>query len=44
LFWVVQTTHIVTAGELLDGRSVLNIECRDRIYLNAYVPIVQTSG
>ncbi len=37
-------THIVTAGELLDGHSVLNIECLDRIYLNAYVPILQSSG
>jgi hypothetical protein len=37
-------THIVTAGELLDGHSVLDIECLDRIYLNAYVPILQSSG
>ena len=29
--------HIVTAGELLDGHSVLDIECLDRIYLNVYV-------
>ena len=25
-------THVVTAGELLDGHSVLDIECLDRIY------------
>ena len=31
-------TRIVTAGELLDGHVVLDIECLDRIYLNAYVP------
>jgi hypothetical protein len=37
-------THTVTAGELLDGHSVLDIECLDRIYLNAYVPILQSSG
>ena len=37
-------THIVTAGELLDGHSVLDIECLDRIYLNAYVPTLQSSG
>src|SRR6266567_1428482 len=37
-------THIVTAGELLDGHTVLDIECLDRIYLNAYVPILQSSG
>jgi hypothetical protein len=36
--------HIVTARELLDGHSVLDIECLDRIYLNAYVPILQSSG
>jgi len=28
-------THFVTAGELLDGHTVLDIECLDRIYLNA---------
>jgi hypothetical protein len=37
-------THIVTAGELLDGHAVLDIECLDRVYLNAYVPILQSSG
>jgi len=31
--------RVVTAGELLDGHTVLDIECLDRIYLNAYVPI-----
>ena len=36
--------HIVTAGELLDGHTVLDIECLDRIYLNAYVPTLQSSG
>src|SRR6202451_3019530 len=36
--------HILTAGELLDGHVVLDIECLDRIYLNAYVPILQSSG
>ena len=36
--------HVVTAGELLDGHTVLDIECLDRIYLNAYVPILQSSG
>ena len=37
-------TQIVTAGELLDGHTVLDIECLDRIYLNAYVPVLQSSG
>ena len=36
--------HIVTAGDLLDGHPVLDIECLDRVYLNAYVPILQSSG
>jgi hypothetical protein len=31
-------------AELLDGHSVLDIECLDRIYLNAYVPVLQSSG
>src|SRR6266567_7684217 len=37
-------TRVVTAGELLDGHVVLDIECLDRVYLNAYVPILQSSG
>src|SRR6516164_10063076 len=36
--------RIVTAGELLDGHAVLDIECLDRVYLNAYVPVLQSSG
>jgi hypothetical protein len=35
---------VVTVNEVLDGHSVLDIECLDRIYLNAYVPILQSSG
>ncbi len=35
---------VVTIDEVLDGHSVLDIECLDRVYLNAYVPILQTSG
>ena len=42
--WRSKMTHVVTAGELLDGHSVLDIECLDRIYLNAYVPVLQSSG
>jgi hypothetical protein len=37
-------THTVTAGELLDGHALLDIECLDRVYLNAYVPVLQSSG
>jgi hypothetical protein len=44
MLWAVEVTHFVTAGELLDGHSVLDIECLDRLYLNAYVPTLQSSG
>ncbi len=36
--------HVVTVAEVLDGHTALNIECLDRIYLNAYVPKLQTSA
>jgi hypothetical protein len=36
--------RIVTVNEVLGGRAALDIECLDRIYLNAYVPILQSSG
>ena len=36
--------RVVTVPEVLDGHSVLDIECLDRVYLNAYVPILQSSG
>jgi len=35
---------VVTINEVLAGHSVLDIECLDRVYLNAYVPILQCSG
>src|SRR5215210_4877969 len=31
-------------NELLDGHVVLDLECLDRIYLNAYVPTLQVGG
>lgn len=34
----------VTVNDLLDRHVVLDIECLDRIFLNAYVPILQPSG
>ena len=34
----------LTVNDLLDGHVLLDIECLDRIYLNAYVPILQSSG
>ena len=36
--------RIVTVNEVLGGHVALDIECLDRIYLNAYVPILQSSG
>jgi hypothetical protein len=35
---------VVTVNEVLDGHAALDIECLDRIYLNAYVPRLQTSA
>jgi hypothetical protein len=35
-------SHVVT--KLLDGHTVLDIECLDRIYLNGYVPALQVGG
>jgi hypothetical protein len=34
----------VTVNDVLEGHVALDIECLDRIYLNAYVPILQTSA
>src|SRR5262249_23183022 len=36
--------RVVTVNEVLDGHVALDIECLDRIYLNACVPILQTSS
>ena len=36
--------RVLTVNDALDGHVVLDIECLDRIYLNAYVPILQSSG
>jgi hypothetical protein len=35
---------VVTIPELLDGHTVLDVECLDRIYLNGYVPALQVGG
>jgi hypothetical protein len=40
----VMGARVVTASEVLDGHVVLDIECLDRVYLNAYVPVLQSSG
>jgi hypothetical protein len=37
-------SDVVTVPELLDGHTVLGIECLDRIYLNGYVPLLQAGG
>src|SRR6266511_3233555 len=34
----------VTVNDVLDGHVALDIECLERIYLNAYVPTLQTSA
>src|SRR5580692_4264862 len=36
--------RVITVNDVLDGHVVLDLECLDRIYLNAYVPILQSSG
>lgn len=35
---------VVNVNELLDDHVVLDLDCLDRIYLNAYVPNLQVSG
>jgi hypothetical protein len=35
---------VVTVPELLDGHTVLDVECLDRIYINGYVPTLQVGG
>jgi hypothetical protein len=35
---------IGNVNEILDGHVVLDLECLDRIYLNAYVPTLQVGG
>jgi hypothetical protein len=34
----------VTVSQILDGHVTLEVECLDRIYLNAYVPNLQVGG
>src|SRR2546421_12390641 len=36
--------HVVTVNEVLDGHVALDIQCLDRVYLNAYVMRLQTSA
>jgi hypothetical protein len=37
-------TKSVTVNDVLDGHVALDLECLDRIYLNAYVPNLQVGG
>jgi hypothetical protein len=36
--------RVVTVNDVLDGHTALDLQCLDRIYLNAYVPKLQTSA
>ena len=36
--------QVVTVDDILDGHVALDIQCLDRIYLNAYIPRLQTSA
>jgi hypothetical protein len=37
-------TTTVTVNDVLDGQVALDLECLDRVYLNAYVPTLQVGG
>jgi hypothetical protein len=41
---VVTVAAACSVNELLDGHVALQVECLDRIYLNAYVPNLQVGG
>ena len=41
---VVEMAHVVTAGELLDGHTVLDIECLDRVYRNVILSFRVSRG
>jgi hypothetical protein len=38
------TATVVNVNEVLDGHVTLEVECVDRLYLNAYVPSLQVPG
>jgi len=35
---------VVNINDVLDGHVTLDLECLDRVYLNAYVPNLQVGG
>jgi hypothetical protein len=37
-------TSVININEVLDGHVSLEVECIDRLYLNAYVPNLQVGG
>jgi hypothetical protein len=37
-------TNVTNINEVLDGHVALEVECIDRLYLNAYVPTLQVGG
>jgi hypothetical protein len=37
-------TSVTNINEVLDGHVSLEVECIDRLYLNAYVPNLQVGG
>src|SRR5437660_664637 len=42
--WGCAVAEVANVNELLDGHVGLDLECLDRVYLNAYVPNLQVSG
>ena len=41
---VVHVAAVVNVNDVLDGHVALDLDCLDRIYLNAYVPNLQVGG
>jgi hypothetical protein len=41
---VVHVAAVVNINDVLDGHTALDLNCLDRIYLNAYVPNLQVGG
>ncbi len=41
---VVLVADLVNINDVLDGHVTLDLDCLDRIYLNAYVPNLQVGG
>ena len=37
-------TSVTNINEVLEGHVALEVECVDRLYLNAYVPRLQVGG